>query len=136
MAKRHAIQRSRRGCDAGARLRSGRVAAICHQPPARPAAGASPQPDGCCDSMTDRVVGSTIWAMTRTAKLQIRVGLATVPMVASTLWLGSRSGHLQRPLAAAVYWSPLIAAAVAIGLFWWHRRPASRFGPLLALFGA
>src|SRR3954451_1445238 len=56
-------------------------------------------------------------------------------MVASTLWLGGHRGHLPRPVAAAVYWSYLIAASVAIGLFWWRRRPASRFGPLLALFG-
>src|SRR3954451_15623970 len=56
-------------------------------------------------------------------------------MVASTLWLGGHRGHLPRPVAAAVYWSYLIAASVAVGLFWWRRRPASRFGPLLALFG-
>jgi signal transduction histidine kinase len=72
----------------------------------------------------------------RAAKIQILVGLAIMPMVASTLWLGSRSEHLQRPMAAALYWAYLTAASMAIGLYWWHRRPASRFGPLLAVFGA
>src|SRR5690242_7941751 len=57
-------------------------------------------------------------------------------MVVTTLWLGSRSEHLQRPMAAALYWSYLTAASIAVGLYWWHRRPASRFGPLLVLFGA
>src|SRR4051812_19272049 len=73
--------------------------------------------------------------MRRATRVRIVVGLAAVPMVASTLWLGSRSEHLQRPVAAAVYWSYLITASVVIGLLWWHRRPASRFGPLLAVFG-
>src|SRR4051794_21742236 len=60
---------------------------------------------------------------------------AIVPMVAVTLWLALSSGHLQRPLAAGLYWAYLIAASMLIGLYWWHRRPASRFGPLLVLFG-
>ena len=62
-------------------------------------------------------------------------GVAIVPMVAVTLWLGLTSTHLQRPLAAALYWSYLIAVSMAIGVYWWRRRPASRFGPLLVLFG-
>ncbi|HEY6889676.1 MAG TPA: ATP-binding protein [Solirubrobacter sp.] len=74
--------------------------------------------------------------MPRRARLQVAIGLAIAPMVASTLWLGSRSEHLQRPVAATVYWSYLTAATMAIGLYWWVRRPASRFGPLLVLFGA
>src|SRR3954452_8974811 len=60
---------------------------------------------------------------------------AIVPMVAVTLWLALSSGHLQRPLAAGLYWAYLIAASMLIGLYWWRRRPASRFGPLLVLFG-
>jgi signal transduction histidine kinase len=61
---------------------------------------------------------------------------AIVPMVAVTTWLVVTSEHLERPLAAALYWSYLIAASMAIGLYWWMRRPASRFGPLLVAFGA
>jgi signal transduction histidine kinase len=60
---------------------------------------------------------------------------AIVPMVALTLALGFANDHLQRPLVAALYWSYLIAASMAIGVYWWRRRPASRFGPLLVLFG-
>jgi signal transduction histidine kinase len=71
----------------------------------------------------------------RTKLLQAGAGLAIVPMVSITLWLGTHSEHLQRPVAAAVYWSYVVAASMAIGIFWWRRRPASRFGPLLVLFG-
>src|SRR3954453_20959854 len=60
---------------------------------------------------------------------------AILPMLAVTLWLTLSSEHLQRPVAAGLYWSYLIAASMLIGLYWWHRRPASRFGPLLVLFG-
>jgi hypothetical protein len=35
-----------------------------------------------------------------------------------------------------VYWSYLTAATMVIGLHWWLRRPASRFGPLLVLYGS
>ena len=60
---------------------------------------------------------------------------AIVPLVAVTLWLTLTSDHLERPVAAAVYWGYLIAASMAIGAYWWRRRPASRFGPLLVAFG-
>src|SRR3954471_17151724 len=60
---------------------------------------------------------------------------AVAPMVAVTLWLALSSPQLQRPLAAGLYWAYLIAASMLIGVYWWHRRPASRFGPLLVLFG-
>ena len=60
--------------------------------------------------------------------------VALVGMVASTLAVGFTSDHLERPVAAAVYWSYLIAASMGVGLCWWRRRPASRFGPLLVLF--
>jgi signal transduction histidine kinase len=66
---------------------------------------------------------------------QTVVAAAILPMVAVTLALGFTNDHFQRPMAAAVYWSYLIAASMAIGLYWWRRRPASRFGPLLVVFG-
>jgi signal transduction histidine kinase len=63
------------------------------------------------------------------------VAVAIVPMVAVTLWLALTSEHLAKPAAAGVYWSYLVAASTAVGLYWWLRRPASRFGPLLVVFG-
>jgi signal transduction histidine kinase len=78
---------------------------------------------------------SPVPARDRTARLRLLLGLAIGPLVAVTLWLGVTSHHLQKPVTAAVYWSYLIAAAMAIGLIWWQRRPASRFGPLLVVFG-
>jgi signal transduction histidine kinase len=67
--------------------------------------------------------------------VQRAVAVAIVPMVAVTMGLALTSDRLQKPLAAALYWGYLVAASMAIGLYWWIRRPASRFGPLLALFG-
>ena len=64
------------------------------------------------------------------------VAIAIVPMVAVTLTLALTSDHLARPVAAGLYWSYLTAATMAIGLLWWRRRPASRFGPLLVVYGA
>jgi signal transduction histidine kinase len=60
---------------------------------------------------------------------------AIVPMVAVTVWLALASEHLERPLASALYWGYLVGASTGIGLYWWLRRPASRFGPLLVAFG-
>ncbi len=66
-----------------------------------------------------------------------RAGLAVaiVPMVAVTIALGLTGDHLAHPVTAAVYWAYLIAASMAVGLYWWRQRPASRFGPLLVAFG-
>lgn len=63
------------------------------------------------------------------------VAVAIGPMVAITVALALTSDRLQKPLAAALYWGYLVGATMAIGLYWWVRRPASRFGPLLVLFG-
>ena len=93
--------------------------------PAQPAAGA--------DAWLGRARGVHAPVSARTA--QRLTAVAIVPMVAATLWLVATSDHLQRPVASALYWSYLTAAPMAIGLFWWIRRPASRFGPLLITFG-
>jgi len=61
--------------------------------------------------------------------------VAIVPMVAVTLGLALSANHLQHPVAAGLYWSYLVAASMAIGVFWWKRRPGSRFGPLLVVLG-
>jgi signal transduction histidine kinase len=86
-------------------------------------------------------VGESIGAATRVharvspQTVQRMVAVAIVPMVAVTVWLALSSEHLQRPVASALYWSYLTAAPMLIGLYWWARRPASRFGPLLIAFG-
>lgn len=74
--------------------------------------------------------------MTNHSVAKITVGLAIVPMVASLFWLGGTSDYLQRPAAASAFRAWMVAAHIAVGLYWWQRRPASRFGPLLILFGA
>ncbi len=81
-------------------------------------------------------VGTAPVARVSTRTVQRAVAVAIVPMVAVTVGLALTSDRLQKPLAAALYWGYLLAASMAIGLYWWIRRPASRFGPLLVLFGA
>src|SRR4051794_12005156 len=67
--------------------------------------------------------------------LQRAAAVAILPMVAVTFWLAFTSDHLQWPAASALYRSALTATTMAIGLYWWGRRPASRLGPLLVLVG-
>jgi hypothetical protein len=67
--------------------------------------------------------------------LQTVVAMAIVPMTVVLWWLALTSDHLQWPVASALYRSALMAALIGVGLYWWIRRPASRFGPLLVVVG-
>ena len=67
--------------------------------------------------------------------VQTFVMLAAVPLVTSAVWLGATSDHVERPAATALYRGYLVAVPLLVGLYWWLRRPASRFGPLLVAFG-
>ncbi len=67
--------------------------------------------------------------------MQALVVVAVVPLVGSAVWLAAVSDHLERPAATALYRGYLVAAPLLVGLYWWLRRPASRFGPLLVGFG-
>jgi signal transduction histidine kinase len=79
--------------------------------------------------------GSLLGVRVTVSTLQKLVAAAIVPMLAVTLWLALTNEHLDKPEAAGVYWSYLVATSMTIGLYWWIRRPGSRFGPLLVLFG-
>jgi hypothetical protein len=63
------------------------------------------------------------------------VALALPPVVAAAVKLALSSDHLAHPVATAAYRAYLIAVPALIGLAWWRRRPASRYGPLLVLLG-
>jgi signal transduction histidine kinase len=63
------------------------------------------------------------------------VGCAAV-MSGTAFWFGITSEHVPHPVATAVYSAYLVAAFLLMGLYWWLRRPASRFGTLLMAFGA
>jgi signal transduction histidine kinase len=69
------------------------------------------------------------------ARLQVIVALAIVPVGVSAIWLAAASEHLERPAATALYRCYLAVVPMMIGLYWWRRRPVSRFGPLLIGFG-
>ena len=70
-----------------------------------------------------------------TRTVQRLVAIAIAPMVAVTLAFAFTGDHLEKPIAAGLYWGYLTAASMLIGLYWWRRRPAQRFGPLLVAFG-
>jgi signal transduction histidine kinase len=69
------------------------------------------------------------------ARMQLIVALAIVPVGVSAIWLAAASEHLEHPVATALYRCYLAVVPMLIGLYWWRRRPASRFGPLLIGFG-
>jgi hypothetical protein len=79
--------------------------------------------------------GDGVRAYVPASTAQKVAAVAIAPMVAITLGLALTSDHLAKPAAAGVYWSYLIAASMGVGLYWWNRRAASRFGPLLVAFG-
>jgi signal transduction histidine kinase len=70
-----------------------------------------------------------------TRTVQRLVAIAIAPMVAVTMAFALTGDHLEKPIAAGLYWGYLTAASVLIGLYWWRRRPAQQFGPLLVAFG-
>jgi signal transduction histidine kinase len=78
---------------------------------------------------------AVVRAHVSTSTAQRVVVAAIVPMVVVTLALGVANDHLARPIAATLYWSYLIVTSMGVGVYWWIRRPASRFGPLLIAFG-
>jgi signal transduction histidine kinase len=77
----------------------------------------------------------TARARVSAARVQRVVAVAIVPMAAVSVAMALTSDHLARPLAAALYWAWLVAGSMGVGLYWWVRRPASRFGPLLVALG-
>jgi signal transduction histidine kinase len=71
----------------------------------------------------------------KTGTVRTAAEVAAVAMVASTVVLGLTSDHLERRTATTLYLGYLVAAPLSVGLYWWSRRPGSRFGPLLIAFG-
>ncbi len=74
------------------------------------------------------------WPRARAARRA--VAAAVIPLAVSTIWLALQSDHVEHPVATALYRCYVTVVPLAIGLYWWHRRPLSRFGPLLIAFGA
>jgi signal transduction histidine kinase len=88
------------------------------------------------DSVVDVMTPvSRLRARVTTQAAQRAVAALAVPLAASAVWLAATSDHVQHPTATALYRGYQILAPMLIGLYWWRRRPASRFGPLLISFG-
>jgi signal transduction histidine kinase len=95
----------------------------------------SDPPPSALAARVERVESRSLLRAPARTTAQMIAAVAIVPMVAVTLALALSANHLQHPVAAGLYWSYLVAASMAIGVFWWKRRPRSRFGPLLVVFG-
>jgi signal transduction histidine kinase len=78
-----------------------------------------------------RRIGGTVPSR-RTTALLLLVGMAGVAAAIATSLSASSLAH---PEWLAVQKSDLILGPIAVGLYWWWRRPRSRFGPLLVGFG-
>ena len=72
------------------------------------------------------------WVAANARRLAV---VALPPVAVSSFLLGVTSEHLVHPRGASLYWTYLVVAPVVVGLLWWHRRPASRLGPLLVALG-
>ena len=75
------------------------------------------------------------WPRPRTLGWQVVAGVAVVPLAASAAFLALTGEHVATPAATAAYRAYLVAVSMLVGLVWCRRRPRSRFGPLLVLFG-
>src|SRR5690349_24977093 len=66
---------------------------------------------------------------------QIAVLLAAVAASAAALWVTLSADFLSYPGWLAAQKADFILGPVLAGLYWCHRRPQSRFGPMLIGFG-
>jgi signal transduction histidine kinase len=60
---------------------------------------------------------------------------AILGMAAVSAVLAATSDHVEHPTATAMYYAWIVAASLFTGLYWSLRRPGSRFGRLLGVFG-
>jgi signal transduction histidine kinase len=65
------------------------------------------------------------------------VALAAVAVVFAVVafWVTVRAGFLAYPAWLAVQKADFILGPIGVGLYWMHRRPGNRFGPLLIVLG-
>jgi signal transduction histidine kinase len=93
-----------------------------------------PPPQALAPTLGDGIRTEPLARSAASTRLQTIAALALVPMLAISVGLALTSDHLKSPVASALYSSYLTAASMLVGLYWWRRRPASRFGPLLVGF--
>src|SRR4051795_7475854 len=74
-------------------------------------------------------------AARRTPVWQVAVLLAAIAASAAALWLTLSADFLAYPGWLAVQKADFILGPVVAGLYWYRRRPQSRFGPMLIGFG-
>jgi peptidoglycan/LPS O-acetylase OafA/YrhL len=63
------------------------------------------------------------------------VVVAILALATMSVLLAATGDHVEHPLPTALYYGEIVLVSLLAGLYWFLRRPGSRFGPLLALFG-
>src|SRR5689334_15201218 len=66
---------------------------------------------------------------------QIAIAVAAVAAAAVTAWVTWHADFLAHPRVLAVQKADFIVGPVFVGLYWLRARPASRFGPVLIVYG-
>src|SRR4051812_49485772 len=66
---------------------------------------------------------------------QVGVLLGAIAASAAALWVTLSSDFLAYPGWLAVQKADFILGPVLVGVYWYRRRPQSRFGPMLIGFG-
>jgi signal transduction histidine kinase len=60
---------------------------------------------------------------------------AGLALAAVAAWIALTTGYHVHRGWLAFYWTDQVVSALLVGLYWWKRRPQSRFGPVLAGYG-
>jgi signal transduction histidine kinase len=69
------------------------------------------------------------------ARSDALIASAALVLAAVAAWITAHADFLAHPGWLALQKADIILGPVVVGLYWRHRRPASRFGPLLILVG-
>jgi signal transduction histidine kinase len=77
--------------------------------------------------------GALSWSSS--ARWQAAAAAAVLPLAGTAVWLTLTGDHVTRVAETATYRGFVVLASMLVGLVWWRRRPSSRFGPLLVLYG-
>jgi signal transduction histidine kinase len=67
--------------------------------------------------------------------LQVAIAVLAAILAGAAFAIAVTSGFLRYPAWLGLHHANLILGPVIVGLYWWRRRPASRLGPLLVIFG-
>ena len=75
------------------------------------------------------------WRSVLTRRWEMAVALVAVVSAGAALWITLDAGFLEYPGWLAAQKADFILGPIGVGLYWRHRRPSNRLGPLLIVLG-